>query len=117
MRRHRYAPAIGVAESTMRSGLADERKPIAFESGDELSSSERPKATIVHGDVYTVTAIRGLSGETSSISTASLGPSGSGFPSSTNSWTIMRTTSLIFLSASSLLRPEVAPPTLSSAGQ
>ena len=37
------------------------------------------------------------------------GPAGNGFASSMNSWAIMFTTSLMFLIASSLVRPEAAP--------
>lgn len=48
---------------------------------------------------------------------AALGPSGSAFPSSTNSWTIIRTISLTFRNASSGVRTEAAAPKLSSAGQ
>jgi hypothetical protein len=82
MRRHRYAPSIGMAVSLMRSGLADEDKSIAFEGADQLSGGQGPKPAVVHGKAYTVTAMRGFSCETSSISTESPGPSGRGFPSS-----------------------------------
>ena len=40
MRRHGYAPSIGMAESLMRSGLADERKTIALKGADQLSGGQ-----------------------------------------------------------------------------
>lgn len=85
MRRHGYAPSVRMAISSMGSGLADENKSIALKGADQLSGRQRPKPTVVHGKVYTVTAMRGFSSETSSISTESPGPSGRGFPSSMNS--------------------------------
>jgi hypothetical protein len=39
MRRNRYAPAIWMAVTLMRSGLANERKTIAFKGGDQFASS------------------------------------------------------------------------------
>lgn len=49
MRSHRYAPSILVPVALMRSCLTDKNESIAFESGDKLSGTQRPKATIIDG--------------------------------------------------------------------
>ena len=85
VRRHGHAAAVRVAVALVRSALADEIETIAREGGDEFSGRERPEIAIVDGHGQTVTAMRGSCWETSTTSTESSGPSGSGFPSSMNS--------------------------------
>ena len=49
--RHRYAPAVGMTETLMRSGLADEEKSIPLKCCDDFPGSECANTAVVdsHG--------------------------------------------------------------------
>lgn len=77
--------AIRTAVTLTRSALTNEKKPSRWRApiSSRAVSERSPRYSMA--TAYTVTAIRGFSWETSSISTESAGPSGKALPSSTNS--------------------------------
>ena len=101
MKGNRHPPAIGVTVAQMAAPLGVEGEAVAHERADELPSGQRAEAAPVDR-AHTVTEMSGSS-ETCTLA-------GTSSHSSTSSATTISSTSRMWVSASSRVRPQVAAP-------
>jgi len=118
VRRDGYAPAVRMFVALMRSTLAYEIEAIAGQRGDQLTGGKRTEATIIDG--HFLDGDRNAGGPRGIAPLPRLCPQGLRVRACHPRRTLERSyerLSLMFFSASSLVRPDVAPPIPSSAGQ